>query len=78
MFNAIRSKLSSAKALVLACLLALTVTALPASATGGGGVDVSGVVSAIGAAAAPIALIGGAVLLILVGIKVYKWVRRAM
>ena len=45
---------------------------------GGGGVDVSGVVTAIEGAAAPIAAIGGAVLLILVGIKVYKWVRRAM
>lgn len=79
MFNAIRSKLSAVKAIVLACMLALTVTALPASAAGaGGGVDVSGVVSAIGAAAGPIALIGGAVLLVLVGIKVYKWVRRAM
>lgn len=45
---------------------------------GGGGVDVSAVVTAIGGAAAPIASIGAAVLLILVGIKVYKWVRRAM
>ncbi|TBX04549.1 methyltransferase, partial [Xanthomonas citri pv. aurantifolii] len=29
-------------------------------------------------AAAPIAAIGGAVLTVMVGIKVYKWVRRAM
>jgi protein-S-isoprenylcysteine O-methyltransferase Ste14 len=29
-------------------------------------------------AGTPIALIGGAVLLVLVGIKVFKWVRRAM
>lgn len=49
-----------------------------AFATGGGGVDVSGVVTAIEGAATPIAAIGAAVLLILVGIKVYKWVRRAM
>lgn len=49
-----------------------------ALASGGGGVDVSSVVSGIEAAAAPIAAIGAAVLLILVGIKVYKWVRRAM
>lgn len=40
--------------------------------------DVTGVVSAIEAAATPIAAIGAAVLLVLVGIKVYKWVRRAM
>jgi hypothetical protein len=40
--------------------------------------DVTAVVTAIDGAAAPIAAIGGAVLLVLVGIKVYKWVRRAM
>lgn len=45
---------------------------------GGGGVDVGGVVSAIEGASTPIAQIGGAVLLVMVGIKVYKWVRRAM
>ena len=49
-----------------------------ASASGGGGVDVGDVVAAIQGAAGPIALIGGAVLTIMVGIKVYKWVRRAM
>lgn len=52
--------------------------ATPALATGPAAPDVSGVVSAIGGAAAPIAAIGGAVLLVLVGIKIYKWVRRAM
>nr|P03622.1 RecName: Full=Capsid protein G8P; AltName: Full=Coat protein B; AltName: Full=Gene 8 protein; Short=G8P; AltName: Full=Major coat protein [Xanthomonas phage Xf] len=41
----------------------------------GDGVDV---VSAIEGAAGPIAAIGGAVLTVMVGIKVYKWVRRAM
>jgi hypothetical protein len=45
---------------------------------GGGGVDVGTVVSAIEATAGPIASIGAAVLLVHVGIKVYKWVRRAM
>lgn len=49
-----------------------------AFAGGGGGVDVSSVTAAIAGAAAPIASIGAAVLLVLVGIKVYKWVRRAM
>jgi len=56
----------------------LVLVAPAAFASGGGGVDVSGVVSAIEGAAAPIAAIGSAVLLVLVGIKVYKWVRRAM
>lgn len=62
-----------------AALFALlaSVFAGPALA-GGGGVDVSGVVSAIGDAVAPIGSIGAAVLLVLVAIKVYKWVRRAM
>lgn len=41
-------------------------------------VDVTGVVAEVTAAAAPIALIGSAVLLIMVGIQVFKWVRRAM
>lgn len=41
-------------------------------------VDVTAVVTEISGAAAPIALIGSAVLIVMVGIKVYKWVRRAM
>jgi hypothetical protein len=41
-------------------------------------VDVSSVVTDIGAQAAPIALIGAAVLILMVGIKAFKWVRRAM
>lgn len=40
--------------------------------------DVTGVVTEISGAAAPIAAIGGAVLVVMVGIKVFKWVRRAM
>ena len=41
-------------------------------------VDVSAVVTDIAAQAAPIALIGAAVLILMVGIKAFKWVRRAM
>lgn len=63
-------------ALTAALMLALFAPA--AFAAGGGGVDVSEVVSAIEGAAGPIAAIGVAVLGILVAIKVYKWVRRAM
>lgn len=40
--------------------------------------DVSAVVTEIEGAATPIAAIGAAVLLVMVGIKVFKWVRRAM
>lgn len=68
-----RSKLG----LSLALAFLASMFTLPAFAAGTG-VDVTGVVAAIAAAAAPIAAIGAAVLLILVGIKVYKWVRRAM
>lgn len=39
--------------------------------------DVSDVTDAIAAASAPILAIGTAVLLVLVGIKVLKWIRRA-
>ena len=55
-------------------------TALVATnaAATGTGVDVSAVVTEIQGAAAPIAAIGAAVLIVMVGIKVYKWVRRAM
>jgi uncharacterized membrane protein YgdD (TMEM256/DUF423 family) len=41
-------------------------------------VDVTAVVSEVNGAIAPIGLIGAAVLLVLVAIKTYKWVRRAM
>lgn len=41
-------------------------------------IDVTSVVSEITSQAAPIALIGGAVLAVYVGIKAFKWVRRAL
>lgn len=41
-------------------------------------VDVAAVVTDIGAQAAPIALIGSAVLLIYVGVKAFQWVRKAL
>lgn len=73
MFNALKGK--------RAALAAVGTTALasaPAFASGGAGVDVGSVVSAINAALDPIGNIGVAVLGVLVAIKVYKWVRRAM
>jgi hypothetical protein len=41
-------------------------------------VDGAAVVTDVAAQAAPIAAIGGAVLLVFVGIKAFKWVRRAL
>ncbi|HEL4110007.1 TPA: methyltransferase [Stenotrophomonas maltophilia] len=73
MFNALKGKGAALAAVGTAALVSS-----PAFASGGGGVDVGSVVTAIQGAAAPIAAIGGAVLTVLVGIKVYKWVRRAM
>lgn len=70
----IRSGLVKARKLVLVAVPA----AVAASGAHAADVDVSGVVTAITGAAAPIASIGSAVLLVMVGIKVYKWVRRAM
>ncbi|KQW25564.1 major capsid protein [Acidovorax sp. Root402] len=41
-------------------------------------IDVTAVVTDIGAQSTPIAAIGAAVLLLVVGIKAFKWVRRAL
>lgn len=51
---------------------------LVAGAANAAAVDVSDVVTDIAAQAAPIAAIGAAVLLVFVGIKAFKWVRRAL
>lgn len=61
--------------LALLAVLAGTVVAGSAQAAA---IDVTAVVTEITGAAAPIAAIGSAVLIVMVGIKVYKWVRRAM
>lgn len=39
--------------------------------------DVAAVKAAVDAAATPIATLGGATLVVLIGIKVWKWLRRA-
>lgn len=60
-------------------LLALTLGLFAGAGTAvAAAVDVSAVVTDIAAQAAPIALIGAAVLILMVGIKAFKWVRRAM
>lgn len=55
-------------------LLLLTGAAMSHAAA----IDVTAVVTDIGAQATPIAAIGAAVLLLVVGIKAFKWVRRAL
>lgn len=59
----------------LALVTALAVTAATSQAAA---IDVSGVVTDIAAQAAPIALIGGAVLVIHVAVKAFKWVRSSL
>ena len=49
-----------------------------AGASQAAGIDVGAVVSSIGDQAAPIGLIGGAVLAIVVAVKAFKWVRAAL
>ena len=49
-----------------------------AGASQAAAIDVAAVVTDIGTQAAPIALIGGAVLLIAVAVKAFKWVRAAL
>lgn len=58
-----------------AFLLAL---AAGATASQAAAIDVAGVATDIGLQAAPIAVIGGAVLLIAVAVKAFKWVRAAL
>ena len=58
-------------------LVAVGVLAATASANAAA-IDVSAVVTDIAAQATPIGLIGGAVLLLVVGIKAFKWVRAAL
>lgn len=52
--------------------------AVGAAAANAAAPDVSATVTAIGEAVTPIGLIGTATLAVLVAIKVFKWVRRAM
>ena len=59
-------------------LALLPASFLVAGAANAAAVDVTAVVSDIAAQAAPIAAIGSAVLLVHVGIKAFKWVRRAL
>nr|WP_313256999.1 major capsid protein [Stenotrophomonas geniculata] len=66
------------KSAALAAVGTAALVSAPAFASGGSSVDVGATVSAINAALGPIGQIGIAVLGVLVGIKVYKWVRRAM
>lgn len=65
------------KAVAAATALAL-VAAAGTAAAAPASIDVTAVTDAIAATLTPIGAIGAGVLLVIVGIKTYKWVRRAM
>ena len=56
----------------------LAVASVAAGVAQAAPIDVTTVVTDIGAQAVPIGLIGGAVLLIFVAVKAFKWVRSAL
>lgn len=62
----------------LAKLAVIAAPFLGSAAANAAAIDVTGVVTEIAATAAPIGLIGSAVLLIVVAVKAFKWVRSAM
>lgn len=68
-----RSNLQTLRYAAIAAGAALSMAGAQAAA-----IDVGAVVTDIGAQAAPVALIGAAVLLLVVGIKAFKWVRAAL
>ncbi len=49
-----------------------------AGASQAAAIDVGGVVTEIGAQAAPVAAIGAAVLMLMVAVKAFQWVRKAL
>jgi hypothetical protein len=57
---------------------AIAAAVMAAGAANAAAVDVADVVADIGAQAAPIALVGAAVLVLIVGVKAFKWVRSAL
>lgn len=59
-------------------LMAVPALAAAAGASHAAAIDVASVSTDIAAQAAPVAAIGAAVLLLFVGIKAFKWVRRAL
>ena len=57
---------------------ALASAAALAGAANAAAIDVTAITTDIGAQAAPVAALGAAVLLLFVGIKAFKWVRKAL
>ena len=73
-FAIVRMGQKSKLAALAAIGLGMTAS-LPASAAA---IDVAAVVTDIGAQATPVGLIGGAVLLVYLAVKAFRWVRAAL
>ena len=69
-FGAAKAKIAAMVAIASAAAMSL-----PAHAAA---IDVGAVVTEIGAQVAPIVLIGGAVLMVVVTVKAFRWVRSAL
>jgi len=72
MLTLFKSKASAIFGLMMAMLLA------PAAFAQSTGIDVSGTVTELGQVKTAVISIGVAVLAIFLGIKLYKWIRRAL
>lgn len=66
------------KKVTLLRLSAIPAVMLATASAQAAAIDVGAVVTDIGAQATPVGLIGGAVLLLFVGIKAFQWVRKAL
>ncbi len=72
------AKSKTTSVVAIASAAAATITTSPAFAQSTGAVDVADVVAKIGAQLGPIGLIGVAVLGVVVAVKAFQWVRRAL
>lgn len=59
-------------------VMAAGAMAAPAFAQETGGIDVTDIVAKINAQVGPVGLIGSAILVVVVGIAAFRWVRRAI
>ncbi len=75
---ALKNRLARVSDAAYAKAAAATSLAIGSAQASAAAIDVAAVVTDIGAQIAPIVLIGGAVLLVVVAIKGFKWVRAAL
>lgn len=74
----VKERLNKAVKSKVAALIAVAAAGAAATAPAHAAIDVAGVVTEINGTLTPIGTIGAAVLLVVVGIAAFKWVRRAI